>query len=67
MTSKTLRLLFPQWQGGNNPPIILGHFFSRIFPPNRMAPLSQFLSMSPQRSRLVKWMALQLSLKLSGS
>ncbi|EPB9885866.1 arginase family protein [Yersinia enterocolitica] len=33
MTSKTLRLLFPQWQGGNNPPYHLGSLLLSFLSP----------------------------------
>lgn len=40
MTSKTLRLLFPQWQGGNNPPYYLGSLLLSFLAPEPMGPVA---------------------------
>lgn len=39
MTSKTLRLLFPQWQGGNNPPYHLGSLLLSYLSPDSDGPV----------------------------
>jgi len=39
MTSKTLRLLFPQWQGGNNPPYHLGSLLLSFLSPESNGPV----------------------------
>jgi len=39
MTNKTLRLLFPQWQGGNNPPYHLGSLLLSYLSPESDGPL----------------------------
>ncbi|CNI32681.1 arginase family protein [Yersinia vastinensis] len=39
MTSKTLRLLFPQWQGGNNPPYHLGSLLLSYLSPESDGPV----------------------------
>lgn len=39
MTSKTLRLLFPQWQGGNNPPYYLGSRLLSFLSPESKGPV----------------------------
>jgi arginase len=39
MTSKTLRLLFPQWQGGNNPPYHLGSLLLSYLSPESDGPI----------------------------
>lgn len=39
MTSKTLRLLFPQWQGGNNPPYHLGSLLLSYLSPGADGPI----------------------------
>ncbi|WP_174509020.1 arginase family protein [Klebsiella oxytoca] len=39
MTSKTLRLLFPQWQGGNNPPYHLGSLLLAYLSPESDGPV----------------------------
>ncbi|WP_281549011.1 arginase family protein [Kluyvera cryocrescens] len=40
MTSKTLRLLFPQWQGGNNPPYYLGSLLLSFLAPEPTGPVA---------------------------
>lgn len=40
MTSKTLRLLFPQWQGGNNPPYYLGSLLLSFLAPEPTGPIA---------------------------
>ena len=40
MTSKTLRLLFPQWQGGNNPPYYLGSHLLSFLAPEPTGPVA---------------------------
>lgn len=67
MTNKTLRILFPQWQGGNNPPYYLGSLLLSYLSPNLMGLLSQFRLMSPQLNHRARWMALRLNLKLSNN
>ena len=39
MTSKTLRLIFPQWQGGNNPPYYLGSQLLSFLSPEAKGPV----------------------------
>lgn len=39
MTSKTLRLVFPQWQGGNNPPYHLGSLLLSFLSPESTGPV----------------------------
>lgn len=39
MTNKTLRLLFPQWQGGNNPPYHLGSLLLSYLSPESDGPV----------------------------
>jgi len=39
MTNKTLRLLFPQWQGGNNPPYHLGSLLLSFLSPKSKGPV----------------------------
>lgn len=40
MTSKTLRLSFPQWQGGNNPPYYLGSLLLSFLAPEPTGPVA---------------------------
>lgn len=40
-TSRTLRLLFPQWQGGNNPPYVLGAHLLNWLAPNSNGPFEE--------------------------
>lgn len=40
MISKTLRLLFPQWQGGNNPPYYLGSLLLSFLAPEPTGPVA---------------------------
>lgn len=41
MTDKTLRLLFPQWQGGNNPPYFFGAQLLAWLAPEASGPVEQ--------------------------
>lgn len=41
MTSKTLRLTFPQWQGGDNPPYYLGSLLLSFLAPQANGPVEQ--------------------------
>lgn len=47
MTSKTLRLLFPQWQGGNNPPYYLGSLLLSYLSPNSDGPVESVFVHAP--------------------
>lgn len=38
---KTLRLLMPQWQGGNNPPNVLGAHLLNWLAPNTDGPFEE--------------------------
>ncbi|APQ59534.1 MULTISPECIES: arginase family protein [Paenibacillus] len=40
-TSRTLRLLFPQWQGGNNPPYVLGAHLLNWLAPKSNGPFEE--------------------------
>ncbi len=50
MTSKTLRLIFPQWQGGNNPPYYLGSQLLSFLSLKQKGPLRSFLLSYQQQS-----------------
>ena len=41
MSRKTLRLLFPQWQGGNNPPYHLGSLLLSFLAPRPTGPVEE--------------------------
>ncbi|MGK3142344.1 arginase family protein [Pantoea sp. C2G6] len=41
MTMKTLRLIFPQWQGGDNPPYHLGSLLLSFLAPEATGPVEQ--------------------------
>lgn len=41
MSRKTLRLLFPQWQGGNNPPYHLGSLLLSFLAPKPTGPIDE--------------------------
>lgn len=47
MTSKTLRLLFPQWQGGNNPPYHLGSQLLSYLSPESDGPIESVPVVEP--------------------
>lgn len=54
MTSKTLRLLFPQWQGGNNPPYHLGSFLLSYLSPESDGPVESVPVDEPTTEPLVE-------------
>lgn len=54
MTSKTLRLLFPQWQGGNNPPYYLGSLLLSYLSPESDGPVESVPVDEPTAEPLVK-------------
>ncbi|RYJ18127.1 arginase family protein [Rahnella variigena] len=54
MTSKTLRLLFPQWQGGNNPPYHLGSLLLSYLSPESDGPVESVPVDEPTTEPLVE-------------
>jgi len=54
MTSKTLRLLFPQWQGGNNPPYHLGSLLLSYLSPESDGPVESVPVDEPKTEPLVE-------------
>lgn len=54
MTSKTLRLLFPQWQGGNNPPYYLGSLLLSFLAPEPTGPVASVLVYEPTTEPLTE-------------
>lgn len=54
MTCKTLRLLFPQWQGGNNPPYHLGSLLLSYLSPESDGPVESVPVDEPTTEPLVE-------------
>ncbi|WP_215845187.1 arginase family protein [Candidatus Pantoea bituminis] len=54
MTRKTLRLSFPQWQGGNNPPYHLGSLLLSFLAPEAKGPVEEVPVASPGNQSLTE-------------
>ncbi len=67
MTSKTLRLIFPQWQGGNNPPYYLGSQLLSFLSPEAKGPVEIVPVELPTTEPLPGLMASRLSHPSSGN